>query len=413
MLPLPDLLHALPSAVLVISEGSVVYANAACIALLEAQDLASLLGRPPEAFIHPLDRARAGLRMSRLGPDPHPNAPAHLRIQTCRGHSRVLLVTSTAVRHAGQDLIVVNGLDMTGHNETEQQLRRSERSYREMFENMQDVYYRTDAEGVVTNVGPAVLRVLGHEPAEIIGRKAEAWYPNAADRDAFKQAIRLHGEVSDFPGQMVRKDGRVIDISISSRALRDADGAFAGVEGLWRDVTQRKNLERELLHLAHTDMLTGIANRRSFLKQAEARLQRFREGGSWFALLVLDLDHFKAINDRHGHHEGDRALVRFTETVVAHLGSGDLLGRLGGEEFGLLLGQPSADAAAEVAANLVRQVGRLHLPPQDGVAQTLSASIGMTGVRPTDTQLSDLLERADRALYQAKHQGRNRLVRTD
>ncbi|XAH21827.1 sensor domain-containing diguanylate cyclase [Xylophilus sp. GW821-FHT01B05] len=413
MLSPPDLLHALPSAVMVISEGLIVYVNAACVAVLEADGPESLLGRPPEAFIHPLDQARAALRLSRLGSDATPNAPAHLRIQTCRGASRVLLLTSAAARHAGKDTIVVNGLDMTGHSQTEQQLRASERSYREMFENMQDVYYRTDAEGVVTNVGPAVRRVLGHDPQEIIGRKAEAWYPNTADRDAFTHAIQVYGEVTDFPGQMVRKDGRVIDISISSRALRDAAGAFAGVEGLWRDVTQRKNLERELQHMARTDMLTGIANRRSFLEQAEARLLRFRQGGGWFALLVLDLDHFKAINDRYGHQEGDRALVRFTETVEAHIGAGDLLGRLGGEEFGLLLARPTAEAATEVAEQLVRRVAQLQLPPHDGEARTLTASIGMTGVRATDAQLSDLLERADRALYQAKRSGRNQLVCAD
>src|SRR5690606_4287196 len=162
---------------------------------------------------------------------------------------------------------------------------------------------RTDAQGVVQQVGPGVRRVLGYEPQQIEGRTAESYYPQTSDRDAFKAAILAHGEVSDFPGQMVRRDGQVIDISISSRALYDHDGRFAGVEGIYRDVTQRKNLERELQRLATTDMLTGMFNRRAFLDCSESLYAESLRSGEPLTLLMLDLDHFKSINDRFGHLE--------------------------------------------------------------------------------------------------------------
>ncbi|WP_295857608.1 sensor domain-containing diguanylate cyclase [uncultured Xylophilus sp.] len=407
-----DLLHSLPGAVLVICDNVLVQANPACLRLLEADSVDQVVGHAPEDFVHPPDLTRSVQRTSVLRPGVADNQPTQMRVRTCKGALRQVLISSAAFRHEGRDAVLVNALDMSLQHDMQAQLRESERNFRALFENMQDVYYRTNAEGVVVNVGPAVRRVLGVEPQDIIGRKAEAWYPNAADRDAFKQAILAQGEVADFPGQMVRSDGRVIDISISSRALRDGDGQFAGVEGLWRDVTQRRQMERELRRMAHTDMLTGIANRRAFLEQAEACLRRFRTEGRWFALLMLDLDHFKSVNDRFGHHEGDRVLVHFAEAVQSRISGADMLGRLGGEEFGLLLVRPDADAAEAAGQTVLRQVQELRLPGNGhGGPQGITTSIGMAGVQPGDQRVNDLLERADRALYQAKRQGRNQLVR--
>ena len=406
-----DPLLLLPCAVMVIVEGRVVQVNPACVALLEAEHERELLGRSAIDFVHPLDQTRSQHRTSGLQATDLPNTPTKMRARTCLGNLRMLLICSSAVVHEGMPAVMASAMDMTGLSDMEAQLRESERSFRQLFENMQDVYYRTDATGVVVNVGPAVRRVLGQEPEEIIGRKAEAWYPAEADRDALKQAIMAFGEVSDFPGQMVRKDGRIIDISISSRALRDAQGNFTGVEGLWRDVTQRKMLERELQRMAHTDPLTGSANRRAFLQHAEACLARFRQGGTWFALLMIDIDHFKAVNDRFGHQEGDRVLVDFVQKLNAHIAGTDLLGRLGGEEFGVVLYRASEHEAVRAGRHLLRQVAELPLPHDEtGAMQWLTASIGMAGVADTDMRLSDLLERADRALYQAKHEGRNRII---
>ena len=173
-----------------------------------------------------------------------PNKSSEFRIRTERGNLRMVLISSVAIEWDGAPAVLMCGMDMTHQSEIEAQLRESEQNFRRLFDNMQDVYYRTDAQGIVQHVGPGVRRVLGYEPHEIEGRTAESYYPQSKDRDAFKAAIMEHGEVSDFPGQMVRRDGTVIDISISSHALYDHAGNFAGVEGIYRDVTQRKNLER-------------------------------------------------------------------------------------------------------------------------------------------------------------------------
>src|SRR3990167_4525351 len=371
MLTDPELLHALPVAVLVTQQGVIRMVNAASVALLEADSPEQLLGRPPSDFVHTLDKLRSSNRIHQASEPEQAgqaNKPSEFRIRTCQGHLRMVLISTVAIALDGAPALLMCGMDVTHQNEIQEQLRESER------------------------------------------RTAESYYPQSSDRDAFKAAIMEKGEVSDFPGQMVRKDGTVIDISISSHALFDHNGNFAGVEGIYRDVTQRKNLERELQRLATTDMLTGMANRRAFLELAESTYQRARAQNEPLTLLMLDLDHFKSINDRFGHLEGDRVLVEFARTIKTHLRASDTVGRLGGEEFGLLLPLTSPPEGADVDARMLDAIRALELTDSTGQSYRITTSMGLSAHHPSDRNLRELLDRADQALYLAKHRGRNQLA---
>ena len=416
MLSDPELMHALPVAVLITQNGVICRANTASLVLLEAYTLLDVQGRLLSDFVHTLDKLRSSDRLQQASAPEHtgqPNKPAEFRVRTAKGNLRMVLVSTVGITLDGAPALLICGMDMTHQNEIQEQLRESEHHFRRLFESMQDVYYRTDTQGVVQHVGPGVRRVLGYEPHEIEGHTAESYYPQSKDRDAFKAAIMAHGEVSDFPGQMVRKDGTVIDISISSHALFDHNGAFAGVEGLYRDVTQRKNLERELHRLATTDMLTGMANRRSFLEVAEATFQRARESHAPLTVLMLDLDHFKTINDRFGHLEGDRVLAEFARATKHQLRAGDTVGRLGGEEFGLLLPHTTPAEGADIANRILEAIRALELTDSNGRPYGVTTSMGLGTLSPGDRSLHDLLDRADQALYLAKRRGRNQLAVLD
>jgi len=410
MLALQELLHALPGAVLLTRDDVIVYANAACAKLFEVASPELLHGRTTNEFVHPLDKQRSSERIHRVSESAAPNKPSEFRIRTSLGNLRMVLVSSTALVVNGAPAVLMCGMDMTHQSEIQQQLRQSEQNFRRLFESMQDVYYRTNAQGVVQHVGPGVRRVLGYEPEEIEGRTAESYYPQSNDRDAFKAAIMEHGEVSDFPGQMVRKDGSVIDISISSHILLDHNGQFAGIEGIYRDVTQRKNLERELQRLATTDMLTGMANRRAFLDAAEQAWVVAKENSQTMCLLMLDLDHFKNINDRNGHLEGDRVLVAFAQAVRTQLRASDTVGRLGGEEFCVLLRTTDADCGSEVATRILQSVRTMPLTTAAGEHLSVTVSVGLADLRHSDRSLHDLLDRADQALYDAKRGGRDQVA---
>ena len=416
MLSDPELMPALPVAVLITQNGVICRANTASLVLLEADTLLDVQGRLLSDFVHTLDKLRSSDRLQQASAPEHtgqPNKPAEFRVRTAKGHLRMVLVSTVGITLDGAPALLICGMDMTHQNEIQEQLRESERHFRRLFESMQDVYYRTDTQGVVQHVGPGVRRVLGYEPHEIEGHTAESYYPQSKDRDAFKAAIMAHGEVSDFPGQMVRKDGTVIDISISSHALFDHNGAFAGVEGLYRDVTQRKNLERELQRLATTDVLTGMANRRSFLEVAEATFQRARESHAPLTVLMLDLDHFKTINDRFGHLEGDRVLAEFAQATKHQLRASDTVGRLGGEEFGLLLPHTLPAEGADIATRILEAIRALELTDSNGQHYGVTTSMGLGTLSPGDRSLHDLLDRADQALYLAKRRGRNQLAVLD
>ena len=416
MLSDPELMPALPVAVLITQNGVICRANTASLVLLEADTLLDVQGRLLSDFVHTLDKLRSSDRLQQASAPEHtgqPNKPAEFRVRTAKGHLRMVLVSTVGITLDGAPALLICGMDMTHQNEIQEQLRESEHHFRRLFESMQDVYYRTDTQGVVQHVGPGVRRVLGYEPHEIEGHTAESYYPQSKDRDAFKAAIMAHGEVSDFPGQMVRKDGTVIDISISSHALFDHNGAFAGVEGLYRDVTQRKNLERELQRLATTDVLTGMANRRSFLEVAEATFQRARESHAPLTVLMLDLDHFKTINDRFGHLEGDRVLAEFARATKHQLRAGDTVGRLGGEEFGLLLPHTLPAEGADIATRILEAIRALELTDSNGQHYGVTTSMGLGTLSPGDRSLHDLLDRADQALYLAKRRGRNQLAVLD
>ncbi|MDP2185129.1 MAG: GGDEF domain-containing protein [Xanthomonadales bacterium] len=170
--------------------------------------------------------------------------------------------------------------------------------------------------------------------------------------------------------------------------------------------SNERRLRARLQELAYRDELTGVLNRRSFLQEAEALWRKSAQSNRPACLLMLDLDHFKQINDTLGHEAGDRALVAFAHLVQSSKRPGDIFGRVGGEEFALFLPDASANVARDVAARIVRECQALA--PDGQPQQHLSVSIGLAAVNSSDNDLRATMARADKALYQAKADGRGR-----
>jgi diguanylate cyclase (GGDEF)-like protein len=168
---------------------------------------------------------------------------------------------------------------------------------------------------------------------------------------------------------------------------------------------------RQLSDLALHDSLTGLPNRRAFFQSARRILQADQASGQPVALLMIDLDHFKTVNDRHGHDVGDRVLQEFSDLLRGVSRTSDLPARIGGEEFGVLLPGTDADGAMQVAQRLLRALNE-SAPYGQGKLASMSASIGVASQRPGGS-LENLMKRADEALYRAKDQGRARAVCAD
>jgi len=179
--------------------------------------------------------------------------------------------------------------------------------------------------------------------------------------------------------------------------------------GIIQDITERKQLEWQLEQQANTDYLTGCASRRYFLEHAEQEMLRVQRYGGKVSMLMLDLDHFKTINDRYGHHAGDLTLQKLVAVCHHHLRSVDLFGRLGGEEFAIMLPETDCVRAREVAQRLCVSIAAAEVLLQEETSLRFTTSIGVACVSNNDMHIDTVLNRADQALYKAKREGRNRV----
>lgn len=207
-------------------------------------------------------------------------------------------------------------------------------------------------------------------------------------------------------GQRIRmRDGRILERY--SRGLHDAQGTYWGRIWFYRDVTEHERITEELLRLAWTDTLTNTANRRAFMDALSEEFRRDRRYVHSLAVLMLDLDHFKAINDRYGHEGGDDALKAFANAVRPLLRVTDHFARIGGEEFAILLPETDLEEGSQIAER-IRWVTANIIVESRRSSFGITVSVGIAEMRSEDLHVEDVLRRADRALYAAKSGGRNR-----
>ena len=197
------------------------------------------------------------------------------------------------------------------------------------------------------------------------------------------------------------------EIDLFYRSVERIATALSEIEDAHR---QARAAQAELRRLASIDELTGVANRRWFTAMASRELERCRRFNHQLSLLMIDVDHFKKVNDTHGHAVGDEVLKAFTRVLEGNLRSVDLLGRLGGEEFAVMLPESDHNAATHTAERLRASVEALIFPLEDGSNLKITTSVGIAILAGVGETLDSLLARADNALYIAKGEGRNRVV---
>jgi len=206
-----------------------------------------------------------------------------------------------------------------------------------------------------------------------------------------------------------RGDGAVRVIHVRAKVYFDELGKPVRMVGTNEDITERTELQGKLEQQARQDFLTGLFNRRYFMDQGQTELARVQRYGNTLALLMLDIDHFKIINDTHGHKVGDVVLQRLSDVLRDALRTVDIIGRIGGEEFAILLPETDLQQATEVAERLREKIAAADVVLEAGLPLHFTVSIGVTALNNKDTNLDILLNQADKALYQAKADGRNRV----
>jgi diguanylate cyclase (GGDEF)-like protein/PAS domain S-box-containing protein len=262
-------------------------------------------------------------------------------------------------------------------------------------------------DGFFKELNPAWARTLGWSIEEL---KEKSWLDLVIPEDqksSIAMAKRLFQgkSVIGFENRCSCKNGSYKWLSWSSYPDIKQQQFFSAV----RDSTDRKRMEEELLQLATTDPLTGASNRRHFIEQATKELKRSCRYGSLMAVIMLDIDHFKRINDTYGHNIGDEALKRLVDCCHQELRTADIFGRFGGEEFAAVLVGTDEKTTLTTCKRLIEQIAKLQIrTPQKTVNMTVS--IGFTMRSANDISIDSLLKRADDALYKAKNSGRNQIV---
>jgi len=313
------------------------------------------------------------------------------------------IITLQGVQH-----IISVTRDITERKRAEEALARSEEKYRTILENMHDSYIEVDIAGNFTFINEATCRNLGFTIEELIG---QSFGKIAPDQDGIRDIFKVYNEVyktgephTGFAFKVMRKDGSTGYAETSISLIKNAQGMPIGFRSVGRDVTERKQMEQKLMELATHDGLTGLANRALLYDRFGIAMANAQRNKKKIAVMTLDLDLFKYVNDTLGHDIGDRVLIAVAGRLTGALRKSDTVARMGGDEFVLLLWEiDDKDAAVIVAEKILKDFRQPFI--SDGHSLKVTVSIGIAIYPENGENMEELLKCSDKLLYTAKQNG--------
>jgi diguanylate cyclase (GGDEF)-like protein/PAS domain S-box-containing protein len=366
--------------------------------------------------IDPADRDRV-MAVTRAAQRDGTEADLEMRIVHTDGTHRTLHSRVRPVRGADGAVVRIEGIsqDVTELRATERARQAAEHRFEAIFDHAPTGMFLADREGRLLRVNVALAELTGFSREELLdqGPLGIVYPDDVAQVLAALQAIS-EGDVS-HDHRLSHRDGRAVWASVSAKLLRDergerGDGEPMYVLGQVQDITARREYEQRLRHLADHDPLTGLLNRRGFEQALEEHVARTRRYGAAGAVLLVDLDRFKEVNDTLGHHAGDQLIIACGSALRERLRETDVLARLGGDELAVLLPVESAPEAAVVAAALVQIVRERARGFGGRRGGNVTASIGVAVVEAATAGGGELMAGADLALYAAKAAGRDQFA---
>ena len=389
--------------ILLSDEGEILEANRALTDML-GYALTELVGRSALEFIAPEHRDLVRQKIAFRAEDPY-------EIVGIRkdGTRLDLEVRGRAFSYQGRSVRVTAVRDITGRKAAEDRLREAEERYRTLVERIPAVTFvdRVGGSKAPVYVSPQVDRMLGYTPEEwMVGKLwRERLHPEDGARVlASDERFEADGEPVDEEYRLLAKDGRVVWIREETVLVRGEGGGPLYVQGIMSDVTEKKKSEERLRHLAFHDALTGLPNRRLFVERIGHALGRSTRQGNWVAVLFMDLDGFKVVNDSLGHNVGDVLLTVVAQRLGRCLRPQDTLARFGGDEFVVLIEVVGDPAEAVRVAERITQELRKPFTLDDRELYA-AASIGISLGHAKTHSPEGLLREADTAMYRAKEKG--------
>ncbi len=358
--------------------------------------------------VHPEDRelVERSFEGARRTQDPF---QFEFRIMRFDGTERVVRARGEAISERRRGPVKVVG---TMQDVTEEAAARSARdllSY--VVQSTGDAIVTKSHDGTITSWNRGAEQLYGYPADEAIGQQIALIEPGhrAGEQQKLLETLLSGESIDNFETEGVRKDGTVITVSLTVSPVTDANGRIVSTAIIARDTTERVRYEERLRHMADHDQLTGLFNRRRFDEQLKRELARAGRYAAHSAVLSIDIDNFKGINDSAGHAAGDAVLVQVARVLRSRFRSSDVVARLGGDEFAVLLSAVGVDDARAAAEDLVAEI-RNSPATYGGRPFRISASIGVTAFESDDATAGEVLVNADLAMYAAKTAGRDRVV---
>jgi diguanylate cyclase (GGDEF)-like protein/PAS domain S-box-containing protein len=348
-----------------------------------------------------------------------PNRPVTIEVEYYRKDCSTVWMENimSAIRGPDGAIVGIHGVsrDITLRKQAEEALRESEQKYRTVLETNPDPVAVYDIEGKVLYLNPAFTRVFGWSSKERFGKKMDVFVPeeNWSETKMMIDKVLAGEAFSGIETHRYTKEGKLIPVSISGATYRDLEGNHLGTVVNLRDISEQKSLEEKLERLSYLDGLTGVANRRQFDINLDLEWRRMGRLDKSLSLIMCDIDFFKAYNDTYGHQAGDKCLKAVGNVLKGSAKrAGDLVARYGGEEFTILLPMTDSEKAFIIAEKIQRDINSLKVPHKKSeVSGIVTLSFGIATLFPqTSKSPNDLVELADKALYRAKHEGRNKVI---
>lgn len=368
-----------------------------------------IIGADSLFMVHPDDRehvrksARAMMRQEAA-------FPYEYRVVTKKGDTAWYMGTVTSIEYKYRKATLGCQMDISLQKRAEDALKQSEERSRTIIDSITDAYYEVDLQGNLLLFNEAYLKLFGYRQEEMLGinykRYVEKKQADIAFR-AFSQVYKTGKPLSKLEWEIINKNGEARQVELSVNPARDAQGKTRGFRGIMSDITARRKAEEAIRKQAFHDSLTNLANRILFNDRLTMAIKRAKRTQKMIAVMVLDLDYFKDVNDRWGHAAGDLLLKEVADRLADEVRDTDTVARQGGDEFSIVLSSlNSIEDARQIAEKIVASFYQpFHL---DSIEAYVTTSLGVAMYPDDGEEIDTLIKNADKAMYEAKNLGRNR-----
>ena len=391
--------------------GCYVYANQAVLDLFN-RPLNEVLGKDDSHFFDlPLSK-QLKVNDNKVMTDGVTTENEETNVVKETGQTHIYRTVKKPLFNDNQKIVGMCGIstDITEEKKLQKIIRQQKKLLDTVLDNVDAHIYMKNSQRELLYVNNKTAELFGFPVEDIIGKKENDILP-AEIADHFYQSDKTVFETNQkqvIDEEVIGEDGKYCRY-LSIKVPYNQEGELPAIIGFSSDVTELYQLKEQFKKQANTDPLTELYNRRFFIEQAEKEFNRTRRHNNSLSLISFDIDHFKNINDQFGHPAGDQVLIKLAKALQPVIRNEDVLARIGGEEFSLLLPETPVDVANQVAERIRQTLAKLIIKGDFQGEITMTVSLGVTSLQEGDNSFEQLFKRADKALYNAKKNGRDQV----